>query len=249
MSCYLICFVQKKQRFWKRIRTRRFHCIGASFFVTELPYTVNELMKERIYQRAVKRMKRVIRGADYVFAPQFPAFAASVGAVPEGGAVLVRLADRVLCKLMKNYALSEPVVGICDESFTEWSVQLMENVADVASGILVFTDRREAAAGYGERVFERTGTPVCFCEKPSQADVLFAVSEWRYHTERCGVDLWGGQNGKSWVHHAQFQFIGEAAELEELFGTVCDERAAAFLMQSGAELVFGKNIRFIGYTN
>lgn len=215
----------------------------------KLPYTTEELQNEHVFRRALRRLRRIIGHATgFVYAPSFPMLEEAFDCrSPDGAVVFVQMADRLLRKLIKNHGLQEAVVGIYDQHFTEWTVKIMDSIAESCRGILVFTERIQTAAAYGERVFERTGVPVCICRKPAVVDVLFAVDACPMEAP-CGIDLCGNNPEKAWVRQAVFQFIGETEEMNGLFDGVCDMRTIAFLLQSGAKFEMDKNLRFVGYT-
>lgn len=248
MKHCLIRTANKHHVFLSRITAARFHNSGGSFLVIDLPYTDEELCRERTLRRAARRIKRII-GSDKVcvYVPSCFALETALDCrTPDGANVMAQLADRLLQKIMKNRGINEAVVGVYDRWLTGLSIQLIERAAEVSHAVLVFTDRTETAEVYADRIFNRTGTPVCICSSISEADLIMAVDECP-HTSIYGIDICEKNPDKPWVRRLFFRFTDEAEEMNGLFNYI-DQKTIDFLLNCGVNITIGKNTRFIGYS-
>jgi hypothetical protein len=249
MKRCLIRTANKHHVFPSRITTGLFHNSGGSFLVIDLPYTAEELCREKILRRAARRINRIISSDKaYVYVPSCPVLENALNyRIPDGANVTAQLADRLLQKIIKNHGIKDAVIGVYDNQLTCLAIQLIERAAEVSHAVLVFTERKETAEIYADRIFNRTGTPVCICSSISEANLILAVDECP-HTSAYGVDICEKNPDKPWVRRLLFRFTGEAEEMNELFNSCVDQKTIDFLLVCGVNITIGENTSFIGYS-
>lgn len=174
----------------------------------------------------------------------------------DGSRVFIDLIDVIVKKVAKNIGvnLNNERIGIYDYNFSNVCADIVMKLAECCADISVYTANLKRAKIIAEEICDITGMPVLtendYDEWKEDKKLIILLGEFmhEYVPENVQViDIYGKFPLKNRIRNIEFEISGDFQDIINLTGVSKNQDLVEFILQTGAELKLGEDIKVIGY--
>lgn len=265
MECLIIAVSdEKKHRFRKRrIKRQRltYNSHGGGADVLVLPYTADEIDKmsdRRLFSKLKKLSGEIVGRTVCCYANERLADIVDIlGAYRCGGAqVVIDLIDVLVRKAAKNIGADLTQIGVYDYAFGNFTAEVITNLSKCCNDVSLCTHNVEKALKSVRRIYDDTGMPIMvtdnYADWAKRRKIAVFMSDFAedcVKPQMIAVDVFGviSDNRIKRITKIKFDICDDFDDIFTLTAQPSTQNTVQFILDSGAELKIGYDIKIIGY--
>ncbi len=265
MECLIITVSNEpKRRFGKRrIRCQRLtynnHSGGANVLI--LPYTYTELckMSERRLFSKLKKLSGEISGKSVCcYADKrIEDIAYMLGARRcDGYRVIIDLIDILVRKAAKNIGADLTQIGVYDYAFGDSTAEVISNLSTCCNNVSLYTHNVDKALKSVHRIYDDTGMPIIvtdnYADWAKHRKIAVFMSDFAQNCEKpqmLALDVFGviSDSRVKKITQIKFDLCNDFDDIFALTDQSPTQNTVQFILDTGAELKLGYDIKIVGY--